>query len=415
MARTSSLNNDHLRASYEILLSLNLAFAFSYGIAMYNLTQVAYSKGTSDGYAFVYCFLRGAVRINNLLHLSSSNPVYGRLPNPGSQVGVDLAFAISTIALTVILLLFLGFLLRARSLAVFANAIAGFLALSALPGVYLCIFHADWKQPTMSPIWAIAVPEFSCIGFLFLLYRWRPLSAWTIGFLILLHYCFWLPILWRDANAITPLYEVYSPRVFLLIYVVYGAAWLLYLKSSPQIATPMERSNGRGKWMLASSALALGVLAALWLPGKGYVLVHARDPESLNIEMWRTDCQIRCPVYKVTIQGNGTIDYVGDHFVRDRGPKQVVFSKDQIHSLLVDFDHADFFNLEDRAFAWGFHTSRVGVRIAIDGKTKEVWSDTYHIGSKSGLQARFVEATVAIDKAVGTGQWVKCDEGRCGN
>jgi hypothetical protein len=81
----------------------------------------------------------------------------------------------------------------------------------------------------------------------------------------------------------------------------------------------------------------------------------------------------------------------------------------------VDFDQADFFNLEDRAFAWGFHTSRVGVRIAIDGKSKEVWSDAYHIGSKSGLQARFVEATVAIDKAVGTDQWVKCDEGRCGN
>ena len=415
MARTPSLNNDHIRASYEILLSLNLAFAFSYGITMYNLTQVAYSKGTSDGYAFVYYFLRSAVRINNLLHLRTSNPVYGRLPNPGSQVGVDLAFAISTIWLSLILLLFLRFLLRARSLAVFANVIASFLALLALPGVYLSIFHGDWKQPTMSPIWAIAAPEFLCIGFLFLLYRWRPLSAWAISFLILLHYCFWLPILWRNANAITPLYEVYSPRVFLLIYVVYGAAWLLYLKSSPRLATPMEHSNGSSKWMLFSSALALGALAALWLPGKRYVLVHAKDPESLNIEMWRTDCQIRCPVYKVTIQGNGTVDYVGDHFVRDRGPKQVVISKDQIHSLLVDFDQADFFNLEDRAFAWGFHTSRVGVRIAIDGKSKEVWSDAYHIGSKSGLQARFVEATVAIDKAVGTDQWVKCDDGRCGN
>jgi len=392
---------------------LNLAFAFSYGITMYNLTQVAYSKGTTDGYAFVYYFLRSAVRINNLLHLRTSNPVYGRLPNPGSQVGVDFAFAISTIGLSLILLLFLRFLLRARSLAVFANAIASFLALLALSGVYLSIFHRDWKQPTMSPIMGHCCSGVSLQ--LFLLYRWRPLSAWAIGFLILLHYCFWLPILWRSANAITPLYEVYSPRVFLLICVVYGAAWLLYLKSSPRIATPMERSNGSSKWMLFSSALALGALAALWLPGKPYVLVHAKDPESLNIEMWRTDCQIRCPVYKVTIQGNGTVDYVGDHFVRDRGPKQVVITKDQIHSLLVDFDQADFFNLEDRAFAWGFHTSRVVVRIAIDGKSKEVWSDAYHIGSKSGLQARFVEATVAIDKAVGTDQWVKCDEGRCGN
>jgi hypothetical protein len=72
--------------------------------------------------------------------------------------------------------LFLRFLLRARPLAVIANAIAGFLALLALPGVYLSIFHGYWKQPTMSPIWAIAAPEFICVGFLFLLYRRRPLS-----------------------------------------------------------------------------------------------------------------------------------------------------------------------------------------------------------------------------------------------
>lgn len=415
MARTSSLNNDHIRASYEVLLSLNFAFAFSYGITMYNLNQPADSKFTGDGYAFTYYFLRSAVRINNLLHLRSSNLLYGPRPNPGSQVGVDLAFAISTIGLAMILLLFLRFLLRARSLAVIANPLAGFLALFALPGVYLYIFHGIWKQSAMSPIWAIVAPGLLCIGFLFLLYRWRPLSAWAIGFLILLHYCFWLPTLWRNANAITPLYEVYSPRVFLLIYVVSGAACLLYLKSSPQIATPTERSGSSGKWVLVSAALALAAIAALWFPGKGYVLAHAKDPESLNMEMWRTDCQLGCPVYRVTIHGNGTADYVGDHFVRDRGPEQVAISKDQIYTLLVDFDQADFFNLEDRAFAWGFHTSRVGVRITIDGETKEVWSDTYHTGSKSGVQARFVEATVAIDKIVGTDQWVKCDEGRCSN
>jgi len=262
---------------------------------MYNLTQLADSERASDGYAFVYYFLRSAVRINNLLHLRSSNPVYGRLPNPGSQVGVDFAFAISTIGLAVILLLFLRFLLRARSLAVIANPIAGFLALLALPGVYLYIFQDVWKQPTMSPILVIAASESLCIGFLFLLYRWRALSAWAIGFLMLLHYCFWLPILWRHADAITPLYEVYSPRVFLLIYVVCGAAWLLYLKSSPQIAIPMERSDSSVNWVLVSSALALAALAALWLPGKGYVLAHAKDPESLNIEMWRTDCQFALP------------------------------------------------------------------------------------------------------------------------
>jgi len=415
MTRTPSLNNERIRVSSEILLSLNLAFAFSYGISMYNFIQVAYSKSTSDGFQFFYYILRSAVRINNFLHLSSSNPAYGRLPNPGSPVGVDLAFAISTIALAVILLPVVRFLVRARPLAVIANPVAGFLALLALPCVFLYIFHDVRTQPAMSLIRAIAAPEFLCVGFLFLLYRWRSLSAWAIGFLTLLHYCFWLPILWRDASAITPIYEVHSPRVFLLIYVVSGVAWLLRLKTSRPMATPAERTDTSSKWVLLSSALALAALAALWFPGKGYALARAKDLDSLNLEMWRTDCQIRCPVYKVTIHGNGAVDYVGDHFVRDRGPEQAFLSKDQIHTLLVDFDQADFFNLEDRAFTWGFHSSRVGVRITMDGKTKEVWSDTYHIGAKSGLQARFVEAAAAIDKAVGTAQWVKCDEGRCRN
>ena len=114
MTRTPSLNNERIRVSSEILLSLNLAFAFSYGISMYNFIQVAYSKSTSDGFQFFYYILRSAVRINNFLHLSSSNPAYGRLPNPGSPVGVDLAFAISTIALAVILLPVVRFLVRAR-------------------------------------------------------------------------------------------------------------------------------------------------------------------------------------------------------------------------------------------------------------------------------------------------------------
>lgn len=95
--------------------------------------------------------------------------------------------------------------------------------------------------------------------------------------------------------ATTPLYELYSPRVFLPIYVVCGVAWLLYLKRFPEIATPMEGSDSSRKWALVSSASALAALAALWLPGKGYVLVDAKNPESLNIEMWRTGCPITPP------------------------------------------------------------------------------------------------------------------------
>jgi hypothetical protein len=100
---------------------------------------------------------------------------------------------------------------------------------------------------------------------------------------------------------------------------------------------------------------------------------------------------------------------LGEHYVRDRGSKEVVIDKEQLNHILVEFDRADFFNLEDRAFMWGFHSPKVKVRITIDGKAKEVWGDTEWVGPKSGPQAKFVEAAAAIDDVAKTSQWTSCE------
>jgi hypothetical protein len=157
-------------------------------------------------------------------------------------------------------------------------------------------------------------------------------------------------------------------------------------------------------------AVSVAGLGALWLPGRGYSLVHAKNRDSLTIERWHSNCQIGCPVYKITVHGNGAVEYVGEQFVKVRGAQASSLNEEQIESVLVDFDRADFFSLEDQAFAWGYHTARVNVPIAVDGKTKEVSSDMYHIGAKSGLQSKFVEAVLtpvkngAIMAGVGRGQ-----------
>jgi hypothetical protein len=120
-----------------------------------------------------------------------------------------------------------------------------------------------------------------------------------------------------------------------------------------------------------------------------------------------------CPVYKITVHGNGEVEYVGEYFVKVRGAQASSLNEEQIQAALVGFDRADFFSLEDQAFAWGYHAARVRVRITVDGKTKEVSSDTYHIGAKSGLQAKFVDAAANLDSIIGTDRWVKCGEARC--
>jgi len=165
--------------------------------------------------------------------------------------------------------------------------------------------------------------------------------------------------------------------------------------------------------LLAAVAVSMAGLGALRLPGSVYSLVRTKNRDSLTIETWHSNCQIGCPVYKITVHGNGAVEYVGEQFVKVRGSQASSLNEKQMQAVLAGFDRADFFSLEDQAFAWGYHSARVSVRITVDGKTKEVRGDTYDIGAKSGLQAKFVAAVANLDRIIGTDRWVKCGEVRC--
>ena len=49
-----------------------------------------------------------------------------------------------------------------------------------------------------------------------------------------------------------------------------------------------------------------------------------------------------------------------------------------------------------RAFFWALDTLSVGIRTSVDGKTRQVVSDGYFMGSPSGREARFVEVRVKL-------------------
>lgn len=140
--------------------------------------------------------------------------------------------------------------------------------------------------------------------------------------------------------------------------------------------------------------------------------MNAKHTELLTIKMSRERCFGSCPVYSVTIHGDGNVEYVGEEFVRDRGPRAETLSKAEVQVLLQKFDAASFFSLEDRAFAWGYDTPRVRVSISLDGREKEVSSDASYVGAKSGPQDLFVQAAVELDKVTNSKRWVNCD-GRC--
>jgi hypothetical protein len=342
-----------LRPFQEALLSWNLAFVVACTNFLRHAKPLAHGSVSDQGYNFLYSFFRGAVRINDLLHIRSSYSFFGPLPNPGSQVGSELMFALSILCLAIPLFTALHLVSRTRVSQLILGPFAGILALLAVPFFYL--------------------------------------YGNSYGFHL----------------ALIPFYDLHSPWLLFLTYPLSLFLSLFFWKAPPdpqrtQTDTWLSRS------LIAFSGASLLLLAALWLPGRGYSLVRANHPELLTIKMIRERCFGSCPVYSVTVHGDGNVEYSGEEFVRDRGPRTETVSKDQLRGLLQRFDNANFFALEDRAFAWGSDTPRVRVSISVDGRTKEVWSDAYFTGAKSGGQDLFVQAAAELDNVVGTSRWVKC-------
>jgi hypothetical protein len=351
------LTRKQLRPFQEALLSWNVAFVVVCANFLRHATPLAHGSVTDEGYNFLYAFFRGAVRINDLLHIRSSYPSFGPLPNPGSQVGSELMFALSVLCLAIPLFATLQLVSRMRVSQLILGPFAGILALFAVPFFYL--------------------------------------YGNSSGFHL----------------ALIPFYDLYSPWLLFLTYPLSLLLSLLFWKALPD-PQPTQIDTWLSRSLFASSGASLLLLAALWLPGRGYSLVRANHPELLTIKMSREHCRGSCPVYSVTLHGDGNVEYVGEEYVRDRGPRTETLSKEQLQALLQKFDAASFFSLEDRAFAWGYHTPRVRVSISVDGRTKEVSSDASYVGAISGPQDLFVQAAAELDKVTNSDRWVKCD-GRC--
>jgi hypothetical protein len=348
------LTRNQLRSCQEVFLSWNIAFVVVLALFLRRAKPRSDGSFSDEGYNFYYVFFRGAVRANDLLHLHSSNPAFGPLPNPGSQIGSELMFVLSILCLAIPLLVTLRLLSRMSLPRLVLIPFAGVLAIFAIPFFYL------------------------------------------YGVSQGLHL------------AIIPYYDLYSPWSLFFTFPLSILLSLLFWKARPD-----AQVIGLETWpswpLFAASAASLLLLAALWLPGRGYSLVRAKHPEMLTIKMTRERCRGACPVYSVTVRGDGSVEYVGEQFVQDRGPHMESLSRDQLQTLLQKFDDADFFALEDRAFALGLDTPRVRVSISVDGRTKEVSSDAYYVGAKAGPQDVCVRAAAELDKVIASDRWVKCD------
>lgn len=401
MARTWYLHLFKLRLILDFLFALNVAFAAGYGIFSFSI-QKSITSVRPKGSGFLYCFLRGAARISDLLHRPNWNPRYHGVAIPlWWPIAVQVAFVISALCVGVILAVLISPLFSRFPKLLILNVSRDFVALLALPILNLWILGVpDWRLPPTGILLPIPTIELVLFGAFMGLCRWGSIRTWVIGSIIFLHYCYWAPIFQHDE------FPMRSAGLWVLMIVnaSYAGVWAWDVRKRASVAGRSESRRLSNKWRLASAVISAVVLVRLWAPGRGYVLARAKDPASLTIAMERSQ-----PDYTVTIHGTGAVEYVGYRFVHVRGVERATITQDQVRQLLGGFDRADFFTLEDRAFWFAYHSSRLGVTISVDGKSKQVWSDRNYTWPGDSEQARFVKAAEAIDKIVGTDRWVKCE------
>jgi hypothetical protein len=407
-------------ALHEILFSVNIACAIGYAVLVYISKNQGSWTPKNDS---TYLFLRSAYRVNDLLRLGSigtvsTGEVARQFPSRWSQVGVELLTVLTIFGVASLFVLFLRLVPESSLYRELLRYIGGATALFATPACYLYVSRLTWNWAPESlpvssyPSWQILpltvfVAEVLCFSILLSRYRRLFVSAPVLNTSLFLHYAFWLLVLWPKIGI--SMFRLYSPFALLFVFLLSGVVWLLYFRRSDTDSIAITKHRRAGRWTYFTTAFALAVLIFVWLPGGSTSVTHPKNMESLTIQMSRGPCYGRCPSYTVTIHGNGSVEYVGDRYVKDRAPQVDRLGREQVIAVLQSLDRAQFPVLEDRAFRWCFDSASVGISVSADGRTKQVISDSYCDGAKAGAQAHFVQAANEIDAILDAKRWVGCD------
>ena len=131
--------------------------------------------------------------------------------------------------------------------------------------------------------------------------------------------------------------------------------------------------------------------------------LQATESKNLVITLERTECYGPCPVYRLTITGDGSVVYEGKNFVKATGRQTTTISQERMRQLVSEFEKADFISLADSyEQITVLDNPTVIVSITIDGKSKTVRH--YH-GDKTAPKI-LTDLENKIDELANTNQWI---------
>jgi hypothetical protein len=143
----------------------------------------------------------------------------------------------------------------------------------------------------------------------------------------------------------------------------------------------------------------------------------ASDSDTI-ITLERGACFGSCPIYKLTINGDGLVVFEGKDFVKQKGRAEARISRDQVKELTEAFYKIYYFSLQDRyatrkdgcPAVWTDNPTVV-TSFKSNGKSKAI---SHYLGCRevSGDRTGAYPATLStledkIDKIAGTDRWIK--------
>ncbi|MEB3182688.1 MAG: DUF6174 domain-containing protein [Nostocaceae cyanobacterium] len=131
-----------------------------------------------------------------------------------------------------------------------------------------------------------------------------------------------------------------------------------------------------------------------------FKIVPNNQPVVITLE--RTACFGACPIYKLTIFGDGRVVYVGERFVKVTGQRTTRISRKAVRELISEFNNLNYFSLADSYTGGPTDLPSAITSIKIGKKQKTV---SHYLGSPDAPQ-KLTELENKIDAIVNSQQWV---------
>ncbi len=165
---------------------------------------------------------------------------------------------------------------------------------------------------------------------------------------------------------------------------------------------------------LASSVVAVCVpnsplLAAETTPANQRIPNQSQpvsQPVALTLE--RTACFGFCPIYKLTVYGNGKVVYEGKRFVKITGTRTTTISQQAVRKLIADFQKIHYFKLQDN-YTGGHTDAPSAITSLTMGKKQKT---VHHYLPSPDAPSQLTELENKIDAVVNSKQWIGTDAER---